>query len=85
MSQQTRLALNAAAWFFVGSSEDEGSVTSLPISIPFRIGREPGVELCLQCSSVSALHAEIVELGGVMWLVDLSSTNGTFVNGVRIQ
>jgi EAL domain-containing protein (putative c-di-GMP-specific phosphodiesterase class I) len=34
---------------------------------------------------VSQQHAEIVERDGAMWLRDLGSTNGTFVNGQRLS
>ena len=85
MQQQTRLALNAAAWFFVGKSDGTSSVGDVPIQPPFSIGRKPGCDLCLPCSSVSGLHAEIVEDNEALWVNDLNSTNGTFVNGVRIM
>lgn len=84
MQNQIRLSLNAKAWFFVGKSDDVGSHKNVPIAPPFRIGRNPEFDLCLPCSSVSGLHAEIVEEEGEIWLRDLNSTNGTFVNGKRI-
>ena len=37
-------------------------------------------------TGTSALrHAEIVQEGSAYWLVDLGSTNGTEVNGRRVQ
>ena len=48
------------------------------------IGREGGNTVVLNANDVSGYHAEIhCEPGGV-YLVDLGSTNGTFVNGKRI-
>lgn len=85
MQQQTRLALKAAAWFFVGQTEDVGTQKNVPIKTPFRIGRNSDSDLCLSCHSVSGTHAEIFEKHGDLWLHDLNSTNGTFVNGKRIQ
>ena len=57
----------------------------LPVSLPFRIGRMEGFDLCVECPNVSALHAEIVEEDGGRWVYDLESTNGTYVNGQRIE
>lgn len=49
-----------------------------------RAGRLASLEIVLDDSSVSRRHAE-VRLGGDGWFVrDLESTNGTYVNGVRI-
>lgn len=82
--QQTKLELSPAAWFFVSDS-DADDASNVLIKTPFRIGRKPGLDLCLPCQSVSAIHAEIFEVDGVLWLKDLDSTNGTFVNGKRIE
>jgi len=38
-----------------------------------------------QDDKVSTFHARLEEQGGQVFLVDLDSTNGTFVNGQRIQ
>jgi pSer/pThr/pTyr-binding forkhead associated (FHA) protein len=35
--------------------------------------------------NVSRRHAELREEGGSWWLVDLDSTNGTELNGKRVQ
>ena len=84
--QQTNLELSPAAWFFVSETEaDNATSNTVPIQSPFRIGRHPELELCLPCQSVSGLHAEIVEDEKGLWLEDLESTNGTFVNGERIN
>ncbi len=49
------------------------------------IGREAGLTISLVGeSSVSRRHAEIVRTGDALVLRDLGSTNGTFVNGVKI-
>jgi pSer/pThr/pTyr-binding forkhead associated (FHA) protein len=51
-----------------------------------RIGRETGREVLLSGdASVSRAHARIEEKGGAHVLIDEGSSNGTFVNGVRIS
>ena len=85
MQQQPAFTLNAAAWFFVENSDGTGSLSNVQIQSPFTIGRKPDCDMCLPCSSVSGLHAKIVENNGYLWVHDLNSTNGTFVNGVRIM
>ena len=48
------------------------------------VGREPGNVVRLDDDSVSARHAVIRHEGGRWWLEDLGSTNGTFVNDMRV-
>jgi DNA-directed RNA polymerase subunit RPC12/RpoP len=48
------------------------------------IGREQG-DVSLPDPKVSSRHAEVHVSGGEVWLHDLGSTNGTFVNGERID
>ena len=48
------------------------------------IGRDEKNDLVLHDVNVSAFHAEITASSGAFILKDLNSTNGTFVNGVRV-
>lgn len=50
-----------------------------------RIGRDPRSEVGLSDSRVSARHAEVRIEGGRATVTDLSSTNGTWVNGERVE
>ena len=43
------------------------------------------VDVVLEDSSVSRIHARIIQEGAVYYLEDLNSTNGTFKNGLRLQ
>jgi EAL domain-containing protein (putative c-di-GMP-specific phosphodiesterase class I) len=52
---------------------------------PFRLGRDASADLVVYCARVSKAHAEIVLDREDLFLRDLGSTNGTFVNGRRIQ
>jgi uncharacterized protein involved in exopolysaccharide biosynthesis len=45
------------------------------------IGRSPKAQIRLEDHSISSQHAKIVREGTSYWLVDLGSTNGTFLNG----
>jgi EAL domain-containing protein (putative c-di-GMP-specific phosphodiesterase class I) len=48
--------------------------------LPFRVGRLPNLSLTLLSDSVSKEHAELFGAGGRLWVRDLGSKNGTFVN-----
>jgi hypothetical protein len=49
------------------------------------LGRSRDVDVQIEDPNVSRRHAEIVQEGSVYWLVDLGSTNGTEVDGRRVQ
>jgi len=49
------------------------------------IGRDPGSDLELADDSVSRNHAVLESIGGEFVLTDLGSTNGTYVNDLRIE
>jgi EAL domain-containing protein (putative c-di-GMP-specific phosphodiesterase class I) len=54
------------------------------ITLPFRVGRRPGLELTLPSTSVSMQHAEFYERDRELRVRDLGSTNGTYVNRRRV-
>jgi pSer/pThr/pTyr-binding forkhead associated (FHA) protein len=47
------------------------------------IGRDPGCDIIIAGAHVSRRHAELSIRGGKLWVKDLGSSNGTFVNGKR--
>ncbi|MFK7769589.1 MAG: FHA domain-containing protein [Mariniblastus sp.] len=81
--QDSSLSPNATEWFFLGQYE-ANTPSSVCINAPFKIGRRPDLDLCLECASVSGLHAEVTEEDGELWVLDCNSTNGTLVNSNRI-
>ena len=52
---------------------------------PFRIGRNVDCDVSVQDSKVSRVHAEFVYKEEAWWIHDLESTNGVYVNGVKVQ
>ena len=52
---------------------------------PIDVGRGSAAGLILDADSVSRKHARIERFGGGHRIVDLGSTNGTYVNGVKIK
>lgn len=54
--------------------------------LPFRVGRDPDNELVITTPGLSRRHALIArDISGRLKLVDLNSTNGSFVNRERID
>jgi len=51
----------------------------------FHVGRAPGSNLVLMERTVSGQHARIVHREDGYWVEDLQSTNGTFVNGRKVD
>ena len=49
------------------------------------LGRAPGSHLVVDDPQVSMKHAQLDVADGGAWLVDLHSTNGTFVDGRRLE
>jgi len=52
--------------------------------LPFRVGRLPDLALTLASDSVSKEHGELFLRGGALYVRDLGSKNGTFLNSERI-
>jgi pSer/pThr/pTyr-binding forkhead associated (FHA) protein len=50
-----------------------------------RMGRSPDNDVILRDPATSGHHARLERRGEQFWVVDLGSTNGTFVNGESIQ
>tara|TARA_R110002049_G_scaffold47902_1_gene138334 strand:- start:17152 stop:18267 length:1116 start_codon:yes stop_codon:yes gene_type:complete len=73
-------------WFLSGATQPGDAVRHLPIDDhPYVIGRKSGVALKLQYKTVSSNHASLWVEDGKLYLKDLGSTNGTYVNGTRLE
>ena len=54
-------------------------------SVPFVVGRADDCDLTLIDNRISRHHSELRISGDLLWIRDLESTNGTFVNNNRIE
>ena len=73
-----------AKLFFVGLDGTEKSYR-LQTHRPFTVGRDPGNDIILRDPKVSRHHAEIVFERGFFVVHDLTSANGTYINGKRVR
>jgi len=75
-----------ATWLLSGQLKEEEPVRTVPISSsPYTVGRKNENSLTINSPSVSGMHAELILEQGQLIVRDLNSTNGTFVNGLRIN
>lgn len=79
-SAQKNSAATAAGWAL---SAESGKLYALKAGAN-KIGRDEGSHVQILVSRVSRLHAEIRVAQGQVSVVDLDSTNGTFISGKRI-
>ncbi len=85
-SRPTGTTLDPSVWFFSGQVDASEPVRNVGVhTLPFRVGRRADFELSLPIAAVSKEHAEIVERAGELWIRDLDSTNGTYLNGERVK
>lgn len=72
-------------WALVGCLPEEKSLTETPLTAEtLTIGRRPETDLTLNSLRVSGRHAELLFIGDKLFIRDLSSTNGTFLNRKRV-
>jgi ABC transport system ATP-binding/permease protein len=72
-------------WLLRTSEDAEAPFTFriLPGNIK-TMGRSPGAEFVVDAAMVSRLHCRLTAGATELEVVDLESTNGTFVNGQRV-
>jgi len=86
MNKQASSNENFAGWCLEEFSEKDRLLHRLYMKpLPFRIGRQPDLSLCLDSREISRLHAEIYPMQSSLYIRDLGSTNGTFVNYKRLR
>ncbi len=78
--------MTTSSWYLEGRPDSRGRVRRAAVRpLPFRVGRQLDSDLFLNSSHGSQRHAELYEQAGALWLRDLGSTNGTSVNGRRLE
>ncbi len=73
-------------WFLSGQIDESDSNRQYPLhTFPFTIGRREESSLPLPVGCISKDHAVVKETPAGLILQELGSTNGTFVNGVKVE
>lgn len=73
-------------WYLESVAADGSHLTHPIHRLPFRVGRDPGADLSIDARGLSRQHAEFqADEGGSLRVVDLDSTNGTWVNKERVR
>lgn len=77
--------MGSTHWFLESIVTDGSRVTHRIDRLPFSVGRDTGNDLTIEAAGLSRRHAELqADATGGLLLVDLGSTNGTFVNRERL-
>ena len=73
-------------WILQSSPAGAAAVTfRLPPGAVKTIGRAPRADFIVDAALVSRLHCRLMATDDMVEVVDLSSTNGTFVNDKRVR
>jgi EAL domain-containing protein (putative c-di-GMP-specific phosphodiesterase class I) len=80
------LPTKRVTWLLSGQLADDQPLRNIRVdSSRFLVGRKPEASLCIPSPTVSREHAELTVVDRELLLRDLGSTNGTYVNGTRVQ
>jgi EAL domain-containing protein (putative c-di-GMP-specific phosphodiesterase class I) len=80
------LPTKRVTWLLAGQLAEDQPMRHVRVDTSrFIVGRKPGASLCIPSPTVSREHAELTVVDRGLLLRDLGSTNGTFVNGTKVQ
>ena len=85
MRTQVLSATATTPWLQKCSSSLSSAETYPVADFPFVLGRSDECDLPIVSTRISRRHAEILREAGAYRVRDLASTNGTFVNGQKIE
>lgn len=78
--------LSACKLYRLTTTDSELRQDVLVRDFPFYIGKlRKGVDLTIDDKSVSRRHARLTKAGEDIFLTDLNSTNGTYLNNIKLQ
>jgi hypothetical protein len=80
-SPERRRSVPVLRWIF----PERAAGTWVPLTHGATLGRADTCSVCLDGEGVSRQHAEVLREGPALTLRDTGSTNGTFLNGRRVQ
>jgi len=83
--ERLNLSLNLDPRLVVESSPDLEEGRVIPLERGITIGRSDGADLSIVDAFVSHMHARILRRGSYHFVEDLGSTNGTFLNDLRVE
>lgn len=79
-------AVSNEFWYLSGQINESEGLRRIKIpDLPCGVGRRSDADVSIPCSSVSKAHAEFFSREGQLCLRDQGSTNGTYVNGKRLE
>ena len=85
LDKATTVAVQQAGPAAAATLTHAGDAIPLPIGAPFNIGAEDDNDLVIRDGFTSGYHVRITCDGGHWTITDLDSTNGTKVNGLRVE
>lgn len=85
-NKQQRTSISSEFWYLSGQINESDGLRRIKIpELPCGVGRRSDADVSIPCNSVSKAHAEFFNLEGQLCLRDQGSTNGTYVNGKRLE
>jgi pSer/pThr/pTyr-binding forkhead associated (FHA) protein len=86
MAQADLRRRTLTVWILEGQEPDAGSFSfRFSDGSTKTIGRADGADFIVEAPLVSRVHCRLEAAGGAVTVTDLKSTNGTYINGKRVE